>query len=286
MVSCARTHAYRKQVSHRKIESAEGEKQTMKRIVLLLLALAMLLSMGACGNAGQAAPTEAEQTPAPVSESPEEAATPESAEAAAPEAAAPEAAEDAAAAEETAAESTEAQQHSRILVVYFSRTGEQYGVGVIEKGNTAIVAEMIAEGTGADVYEILPADDHYPLTYKELTDVGLQEQNEGARPAIAGTLPDLSGYDTVFIGAPVWWGDWPMICYTFFESEPMSGKTLLPFSTHAGSGLSGFDRRLAAVYPECSVGKGLAVSGADAQNNPEQVNTSVNRWLAELGFNA
>ena len=106
----------------------------------------------------------------------------------------------------------------RALVVYFSRTGEQYTVGVIDKGNTAIVAEMIAEAAGADLFELLPADDRYPMTYDELTDVAMREQNENARPEYAGDLPDLAAYDTIFIGAPVWWGDWPMILYTFFDT--------------------------------------------------------------------
>ena len=72
---------------------------------------------------------------------------------------------------------------SDILVVYFSRTGEQYTVGVIDKGNTAIVAEMIAEETGADLFEVIPEDDHYPMTYSELTDVAKQEQKDNARTA-------------------------------------------------------------------------------------------------------
>lgn len=173
---------------------------------------------------------------------------------------------------------------TNILVLYFSRTGEQYNVGVIEKGNTAIVAEIVAEATGADLYEILPADDHYPMTYKELTDVALQEQRDHARPDYAGQLPDFDRYDTIFIGAPVWWGDWPMIMYTVFENTPLSGKTLIPFSTHAGSGLSGFDRSLAAAYPDCTVAKGLAISGTDAQNHPDQMQTSVAAWLDKLGF--
>ena len=71
---------------------------------------------------------------------------------------------------------------SEILVVYFSRTGEQYTVGVIDKGNTAIVAEMISEETGADLFEVIPEEDHYPMTYSELTDVAKQEQNDNARP--------------------------------------------------------------------------------------------------------
>ena len=140
---------------------------------------------------------------------------------------------------------------SRIMVIYFSRTGEQYTVGVIDRGNTAIVAEMIADETSADLFEILPEDDHSPMTYAELTDVAKKEQNEKARPAYAGEVPDLSQYDMVFIGAPVWWGDWPMIMYTFFEenAEALAGKNLVPFSTHEGSGLSGFDKKLSSAIP-------------------------------------
>ena len=172
-------------------------------------------------------------------------------------------------------------KQSRNLVVYFSRTGEQYGVGVISRGNTAVVAEMIAGETGADMFEVKPQKDEYPATYKELTDYAKKELFENARPAIAGTLPDLSGYDTVYIGAPVWWGDWPMIMYTFFEAEcaQMEGKRIMPFATHAGSGLSGFDRKLSEACGKASVGAGLAVTGADAQKDPESVKTAVRSWL-------
>ena len=75
-----------------------------------------------------------------------------------------------------------------------------------------------------------------------------------------------------------------MIMYTVFESTPLSGKTLIPFSTHAGSGLSGFDRSLAAAYPECTIAKGLAIAGTDAQNNPDKVRVTVTSWLSELGL--
>ena len=179
---------------------------------------------------------------------------------------------------------TEKESSSDALVLYFSRTGEQYVVGVIDKGNTAIVAEMIAEQTGADLFEILPEDDHYPMTYDALTDVAKQEQNDKARPAYRGELPDLDGYSTIFIGAPVWWGDWPMIMYTVFENNDFSGKTLVPFSTHEGSGLSGFDKKHQNACPDAAVGKGLAVRGNDAQNDQEKVRESVGSWLAELGF--
>ena len=173
---------------------------------------------------------------------------------------------------------------SKVLVIYFSRTGEQYTVGVIDKGNTAIVAEMIAEATGADVFEVLPVDDHYPMTYAALTDVARQEQSKKARPAYAGQLPDLGLYDTVFIGAPVWWGDWPMIMYTVFENNDFSGKKLVPFSTHEGSGLSGFDKKLAGSIPGAQVLKGQAFRGNDCQNKQDAVRNSVNSWLSGLGF--
>ncbi len=235
----------------------------MKKAVLLLLALAMITGLCGCGStAAQATPA-----PAPTPESTQESVSP---------------AEEASPAEAAAQEPAES--GTKALVLFFSRTGEQYQVGVIEKGNTAVVAEMIAEATGADLYEVLPADDHYPMTYKELTDVALQEQRDDARPAHAGELPDMNAYDTVFIGAPVWWGDWPMIMYTVFENTPLAGKTLIPFSTHAGSGLSGFDRSLANQYPDCTVAKGLAIAGTDAQNNPDKVQSSVAGWLGELGF--
>ena len=173
---------------------------------------------------------------------------------------------------------------SNILVLYFSRTGEQYTVGVIDKGNTAIVAEMIADRTGGDLFEILPKEDYYPYTYDELTDVAKQEQNDNARPEYKDDLPDLSGYDTVFIGAPVWWGDWPMIMYTVFENNDFAGKTLIPFSTHEGSGLSGFDRKLSSACPDSTVLDGLAVRGNDAQNDQESVREAVETWVSGLGY--
>ncbi len=252
----------------------------MRKTISILLSAALLVCLAACGTSSQtqtASQPVQENTAAPAETAPELSAN----------AAAEQRAAKPTGSEETDAPASEAPADtsgSKILVLYFSRTGEQYNVGVIEHGNTAIVAEMIGEATGADLYEILPADNHYPLTYKELTDVGLQEQRDRARPAFAGELPDLSAYGTIFIGAPVWWGDWPMIMYTVFESTPISGKTLVPFSTHAGSGLSGFDRSLAAAYPDCTIAKGLAVAGTDAQNNQDKVRSSVESWLNDLGF--
>ena len=254
----------------------------MKKGIALILTAALLLT--GCGGASAQTNIQ-EKTDAPQAQ--EEAVTTE--EAPTDEAEKTEAQEPAAEADNTNTTEAEAPQEttnaaSDTLVLYFSRTGEQYVVGVIDKGNTAIVAEMIAEQTGADLFEILPADDHYPMTYEALTDVAKQEQSEKARPEYSGTLPDLSKYSTIFIGSPVWWGDWPMIMYTVFENNDFSGKTLIPFSTHEGSGLSGFDKKLAGACPDSTIGKGLAIEGNDAQNNQEKARESVSSWLAELGF--
>ncbi len=170
----------------------------------------------------------------------------------------------------------------KYLVAFFSRDGEQYDVGVVDKGNTAIVAEMISEYIGADVFEIKPKDDRYPRTYTELTEVAKAERENGARPEYAGTVPDLSAYDRIFIGSPVWWGDWPMIMYTFFEDNDLSGKKVTIFSTHAGSGLSTFHENLKKIHPGCDVADGIAVRGSDAQKSPEAVKAQVREWLDDV----
>ena len=248
----------------------------MKKGIALLAAAALLLAGCGSSAASASAPAPAESAAESIKETQSETVSTETSAAGQNET-------DASAAAEAPA-GTNPEGSSDTLVLYFSRTGEQYVVGVIDKGNTAIVAEMIAEETGADLFEVLPADDHYPTTYNELTDMARQEQNDNARPAYSGELPDLGGYSTIFIGAPVWWGDWPMIMYTVFENNDFSGKTLIPFSTHEGSGLSGFDEKLEDVCPDSTIGKGLAIEGNDAQNNQEKARESVSGWLAELGF--
>ena len=254
----------------------------MKKKGMWAIILAICLLLTGCGRSEPAGENAApyNSTPVPVSEEPAKPSEPDSG-------ASAESTEPVSEAEAQPTGSTSAETETsgtRTLVIYFSRTGEQYTVGVIDKGNTAIVAEMIAEKTCAGLFEVLPIDDHYPMTYNELTDVAKQEQNDKARPAYVGELPDLSGYDTVFIGAPVWWGDWPMILYTVFENNDFSGKKLVPFSTHEGSGLSGFDKKLASACPDAEVLDGLAVRGNDAQNRQDSVRETVQDWLSGLGY--
>ena len=168
---------------------------------------------------------------------------------------------------------------SSSIVVYFSRTGEQYGVGVIDKGNTAIVADMIIEQTGADSFEITPKEDNYPMTYNELTDYAKEEQNNNARPETASTIENFDSYDTVYLGYPIWWGDLPMICYTFLESYDFSGKTIIPFCTHAGSGNAGTQSKIQAAAPNADVKEVLAIAGTDTQNDQDSVKSQVIDWL-------
>ena len=219
----------------------------MRKFLLLLISLVLLVSFGACSK--EQKKEIPEQQPEQQNEGEQE------------------------------TELTE----TKTLVLYFSRVGEQYNVGVIDKGNTAIVAEMIAEETGADMFEIIPEDDHYPMTYDALLEVAQTEKNEKARPAYKGEI-NVEGYDVIFIGSPVWWGDWPMIMYTVFENVDLSNKTLVPFSTHEGSGLSGFDSKLKKTCPDSTVLEGIGIRGADAQNNSDKAAKEINNWLNKMGY--
>ena len=119
--------------------------------------------------------------------------------------------------------------HSHILVVYFSATGTTKGV-----------AEKLQEALNADIYEIVPAQPYTAadLNYNDRKSrTSIEMDDPKARPAIAGELPDLSGYDTVFIGYPIWWGDVPRIVSNFVEQVDLNGKTLAVFFTSGGSGL-------------------------------------------------
>ena len=247
-------------------------KQKMRILSLLLTAL-VVTGLGGCGSTDNSIENTATQNSTITNEQSAEADKAEALTTG-----------EAAQIEDQTVEPEPGIEGSDILVVYFSRTGEQYTVGVIDKGNTSIVAEMIAEQTGADLFEVLPVDDHDPMTYAELTDVAKQEQNDNARPEYAGEVPDLSAYDTIYIGAPVWWGDWPMIMYTFFEqnAEGLSGKRLVPFSTHEGSGLSGFDKKLESVCPNSTILNGLAIRGNDCQNKQDSVRSEVSDWILGL----
>lgn len=170
----------------------------------------------------------------------------------------------------------------KILVVYFSKTGENYNVGTIDVGNTAMMASYIKEYLNADSFEIVPVK-KYSDNYQESTDEAKKEQNENARPEIKNKLENIDQYDTIFLGYPIWWGDLPMIVYTFIESYDLSNKTIIPFNTHEGSGNAGTYSTLKNKLSSSNVKTdGLALQGkvARTDNGKEQ---TIN-WLKKLGY--
>ena len=168
------------------------------------------------------------------------------------------------------------------LVAYFSRAGENYNVGVIEEGNTAKLAKIIAEQTGATLFEIVPTV-AYPQSYDECLEVASEEQRTDARPEYLGDVEGWDAWDTVFIGYPIWWGEMPNIVYTFLEAHDFAGKTVIPFNTHEGSGQAGTQKDIERALPGATVLKGLAVQGAKAQSDPDGTARAVSDWLVGLG---
>ena len=176
---------------------------------------------------------------------------------------------------ETAAMST-----NKTLVVYYSRTGENYAVGNIAEGNTAIVAKMIAARTGADLFEIKTVK-AYAADYDTCIEEAKKELRDDARPEIVGDVADFAKYDTVYVGYPIWWGVPPMCVFTFFEKHDWTGKTVKPFATHEGSGLGGSVRAIKKALPAATVADGLAIQGQTAQNDRPAAQAAVDRWLGK-----
>lgn len=209
----------------------------MKRLTSLFLALALTLSLSACGSpsgqadAGQSDTPEA-STPAPAPESsqPEQSQTP-------PESEAP-------------SEDDAGSEGGKILVAYFSWSG-----------NTETLAGMVQAETGGDLFEITP-EPPYTEDYNTLLDVAQAEQRDNARPAVAGEVENWEDYDTVFVGYPNWWGDAPMLILSFLESYDCTGKTIVPFATSGGGGLGRGVDSITASAAGATVLEGFHVGGS------------------------
>ena len=179
----------------------------------------------------------------------------------------------------------ETKKMSKSIIIYFSHTGENYSVGNITVGNTAKVAQEIAAQTGAPTWEIKETDEYSKTSYNDCVSRAKKEKQQNARPAFVGEAPDLSHYDTIFLGYPNWWADAPMVVYTFLDKAKIDGKTILPFCTHEGSGLGSTARTLAKAYPKAKVElKGLALYGHVAQKEPDAVKSAVAKWLNDRGI--
>lgn len=166
----------------------------------------------------------------------------------------------------------------KALIVFFSHAGENYSVGNINVGNTKIVADYISEITGADQFEII-AEKNYDMPYMDLIKVAQDEAKTGELPAYKGDV-DIAPYDIIFIGGPIWWGTYPQVMFTFFKDHDLSGKTVIPFTTHEGSGLASTVRDVKKVWPKATVKDGFAIYGHEVRSGKAKVE----KWLKGLGW--
>lgn len=251
----------------------------MKKSLSFLSALALCCALSACGGQGTgagASQAPAASQPSVSTQSPE---TPDpSASADVPALSAP--------VDETAGD-------GHILIAYFAY-GEnapladgvdastsasiQYRDGELT-GNTGLVAGMIADATGGDLFSILTVE-QYPGSYDDTIDVGQEEKSAGARPELSSHIEDLNRYDTIFLGFPNWWGDMPMAVYSFLDEYDFSGKTIVPFVTSGGSGFSNTIRAIESAEPDATVLEGLALR----DNRSPQAEGDIAEWLDRLEY--
>lgn len=236
----------------------------MKKVILSFMALAVMFVLTACGSN----PSQAGEKSAGSAQSLSKQAQPSS-------------------------ELKRVSGGGKILVVYFSlpetadprnMTREEENSTVVMDGkvlgNTQYVAQIIQEKTGADIFRIEPVTP-YPLEHKTLVEQAKQEQKQAFRPAIKESVKNMDAYDTVFLGYPNWWGDMPMILYTFLESYDLSGKSVIPFNTHGGSGFSGTIGTIQDLQPNAVVNKnGFTVS----RNDVHEAQPDIVAWLNKLGY--
>jgi len=163
------------------------------------------------------------------------------------------------------------------IVIYFSRADENYFGGsmrYIEKGNTEIVAEYIQELTGADMFKVerkIPYAKDYRTCIQEAQD----EQRRDEKPELVKYLDDITGYDVVYVGGPVYWGTLPQPMFTQLERLDFSGKIVKPFTTHEGSGLASVVSDLKRVCKGATVKDGLAIVGSQAKSSKDKIKS----WL-------
>ena len=216
----------------------------MKKVLLILMALTLLLSLAACSNntANEESSSPAQQSSNQSSASDEESNSQNSS-------------------------SIPTETGSKSLVVYFSWSG-----------NTENVAKSIQSQTDSDIFEIVPAT---PYSDDDtVVDLAQEEQRNNARPAISGNIENIEQYDVIYVGFPNWWGDMPMILYTFFDTYDLSGKTVALFCTSGGSGLSNTVNEVKSLEPNATITEGLHI-GSGSSSNPDN---AVREWLDDIGL--
>ena len=217
----------------------------MKKIISLFMALAMVLSLAACSTNQSPGESTREESSSQTNES-----TP-----------------------------TPSNTNGKNLVVYFSMPDNVDDSTVVidgeTLGNTQYMAYVIQETVGADIFRIEP-ETPYPTDHDELVDLASEEQSNNARPAIKDTIENFDTYENIFVGYPNWWGDMPMILYSFFDEYDFSGKTIIPFNTHGGSGFSGTISTIKELEPNAEVLDGKSISRNDIQDAEQEIVDWVN----------
>lgn len=224
----------------------------MKKLLSILIMFTMLFSLAACSSN-----TNNGESSSPIQQGSELNSKP-----------AIEAQNQSTSSETPSSESKATETGSKSLVVYFSWSG-----------NTENVAKAIQQQTDSDIFEIIPATP-YSDDYNSVVDLAQKEQRENARPSIADSIQNIADYDVVYIGFPNWWGDMPMILYTFFDSYDLSGKTIAPFCTSGGSGLSNTVNEIKKLEPNATVADGLHI-GSSSASNPDN---AVKAWLSAINL--
>ena len=163
------------------------------------------------------------------------------------------------------------------IVIFFSHAGDNYAVGNIEVGNTKIVADYNCEIAGADQFEIV-THKYDGMAYNPLIKLAQEEANRGELPPYEGSAPDLGQYDTVFIGGPVWWGTYPQVMFTLFKDINLDGKTVIPFTTHEGSGLASCAKDVKKAFPKAKVTGEFSIYGHEVRTG----RAKVEKWLKSI----
>ena len=198
----------------------------------------------------------------------------------------------------TTNKSTETQKRkkenkSKILIAYFTRadnikidpkvdatsSASINKKGSSYQGNVAIMADVIKDVTGGDTFSILTTE-YYPTRYRDSTNTAEEEQKNNARPKLSSHVKNMKDYDVIFLGYPDWWGGLPMPVYTFLEEYDFTGKTIIPFASHEGSGLGNGPSEIEKLCPKAKVRGGLAVRGSEVDSSK----ADIEKWIMDLNL--
>ena len=167
---------------------------------------------------------------------------------------------------------------SKTLIIFFSRAGENYAVGKVDKGNTEMIVDYITQVTKIKSFKIIP-ETEYPEDYSQTVEIARNEKSSNARPKIKDPLTNIDNYDTILLGYPIWHTDLPNIVMTQLELLNFEGKTIYPFNTHEGSGKGNSINDIKNIVPNAVVKDGFDLRGQNARK--EESRTDIEKWLKE-----